>query len=516
MLTRVTTGHIANLIYKHTNTNLGRMVDLQEQVSSGERVNCYSDDPQGVGLIQRYELMLAENEQYQENITRARNMVEQTDNALLDLVELMREARDTGRERLNATWTLESSQIGATVIDTMIQEVMNVMNQTAEGSSIFAGYRTDNRAFVLSGDEVVYQGDEGVMTAQIGPNTNVAVNIPGTELIGSSQSSLYGYADLAPRLEATDSLADIAYGEGWSAGSLTWTDSTGVAKELDLSGAATVQDVLDLLNAAGLTASISADGTGLTVTDPGGGPLTISDVEDGDAALTLGIVGSSTDGTVIGNDIRLSPDLTTHLSDIEGLGGGLPLGSLEVSVAGVSVVVDLSAATSLDDVKTEFEAQVLAGGLPALTLDVSENSIKIASNSAEVFDVSQVSGDDTAVRLGLVGTGAPHRIFEVLEDLRDALNATDHDAIRRAVGELEAIETNLLQLEMQVGSRENMLDWMEGLNIDRDYNLNRNLAEVRDADLVQVTSELAQAEVNYQASLAVASDLLQMSLFDYL
>lgn len=516
MLTRVTTSHITNLIYKHTSINLSRMVELQEQVSSGERVNCYSDDPQAVGLIQRYEQLLAENEQYQQNITRARTMVEQTDMALLDLVELMREARDTGREQLNATWTLESSQIGAEAIDQLIQEVMNVMNQTVEGEAIFAGYRSDQQAFVLSGGEVVYQGDEGVMTAQIGPNTNVAVNIPGTELIGSSQSSLYGYADLAPRLTATDSLADIGYGEGWTAGSITWTGSSGVALELDLSGASTLQDVIDLLNDAGLSASLSTDGTGLTVTDPGGGPLTISDLDDSGTALSLGIVGSSTDGTVIGKDIRLSPELSTSLSDVASLDGGLPLGSFEIEIDGVTALIDLSSATTLDDVKTEFEAQVLAAGLPALTLDVSENSIKIVSNTADVFEVRQISGDDTADRLGLVGTGAPHRIFEVLEDLRDALSAGDHTAIQRAVGEFEAIETKLLQLEVDIGSRENVLDWMEGLNTDREYNLNQNLAEVRDADLVQVTSDLKQAEVNYEASLAVASDLLEMSLFDFL
>lgn len=516
MLMRVTNSHIANMIYRHTQANLGRMAELQEQASSGMRVNSYGDDPQAVGLMQRYEQLIKENAQFQTNIGRARTMVEQTDMALQDMVELMRNARDVGRRELNATWTEESSRIGASEVDLLIDAAMGILNQTQEGSSIFGGYRTDNLAFVRSGGEVVYQGDQGVMTVQIGPNMEMPVNVPGSELLGSSSSSLYGFSDLSPRLAATDSLSDIGYGEGWNPGSITWIDSVGVPLVVDLSGAGTVQDVLDILNAAGLIAAISADGSGITLTDSGGGPLTISDLDGGDTALSLGLVGTAADGVVVGHDIRRSPDWTTNLSDVESLAGGLPLGRLEVLLDGTSVVVDLSGAATLDDVKTQFETQVAAAGLTNLSVELGENSIKIVSSAADVFEMREVIGDDTASRLGLVGTGAPHRLFEVLENLRDALNSYDHTAIKRAVGELDSIQTHLLQQSMTIGARENMLDWMEGLNIDRDYNLNRNLTDVRDADLLQVTSDLKQSEVSYQASLMVSSQMLQMNLFDYL
>ncbi len=516
MLTRVTSNHLANLIYTHTHTNLGRMAELQEQAASGRRVNSYSDDPQAVGLLQRYDQLLEENGQYQENIGRARTMVEQTDRALMDLIDLMRDARDIGRRELNATWSAESSRIGANEMEINIEAAMAILNQTLEGSHTFSGYHTDMRAFVRSGDEVVYQGDQGVMNVQIGPNTEMAVNIPGSALLGSDSSSLYGYSDLAPRLVATASLNDIGYGAGWEPGIINWIDSTGIPLEVDLSGSGTIQDVIDILNAAGLTAAISADGTGMTVTDPGGGPLTISDPDGGDTALTLGIVGTSQDGVVVGSDIRLSPEWTTNMLDIESLVGGLPLGSLEVRIGEDSVEIDLSGAATLDDVKTTFEATVTAAGLPPLIMDLSENSVTIVSNTAEVFEVRELSGDDTAQRLGLVGTGAPHRLFDVMIEMRDALQSYDQTAIKRAVGELEAIETHILSLSMTIGGRENMLDWMEGLNTDREYNLTRNMVDIRDADLIQVTSDLKQAELSYQASLMVSSEMLKMSLFDYL
>ncbi len=69
---------------------------------------------------------------------------------------------------------------------------------------------------------------------------------------------------------------------------------------------------------------------------------------------------------------------------------------------------------------------------------------------------------------------------------------------------------------MEVGGRQNMLDWSEGLLISRQAQLNEDLSLVRDSDIIEVASELAQAETAYQASLLVSSKLLSMNLFQYL
>ena len=516
MLTRVTQNHISQMIYQHSHGNLQRMSDLQDMASTGRRINDYADDPHAVGLMQRYELLIEENSQYLENISRARTMVLQTDTALLDLVDLVRDARQVAQRELNASSSSLTHRIGAEEVEAMLQHALAIANQSVEGNTLFAGHRTDLQAFVQQGGGILYQGDQGLMNVQIGPNTSMAVNVPGNELMGSSISSLYGYSDLSPDLNLGDSLADIGFGAGWEAGTIIWTDSNGTPLEVDLAGAGTVNDVITILGNAGLTASISADGSGLTVIDPGGGPLTISDPADGDTALSLGLIGTSADGTIVGNDIRLSPDWTVNLADIESLSGALPLGSVELYMNGTTIPIDLSGAVTLNDIKTDFEAAVAAAGLPPLTVDLGDNSLVIRSDTADVFEIREISGDGTARDLGLVGTGTPHRLFDVLQNLMDALRPIDRAGLRRATAELAAIEDHLLEQEMTIGARENLLDWMEGLNTDRDFNLNRNLADVRDADLFQVTSDLKQVETTYQASLMVSSQLLKMSLFDYL
>ena len=76
---------------------------------------------------------------------------------------------------------------------------------------------------------------------------------------------------------------------------------------VSLNGATTVGDVISKINAAGQTAGISAavssDGTGITLTDSGGGPVTVASLNASLAANDLGILGSSASGTLTGDRI---------------------------------------------------------------------------------------------------------------------------------------------------------------------------------------------------------------------
>ncbi|HPF33917.1 MAG TPA: hypothetical protein P5571_06015 [Candidatus Krumholzibacteria bacterium] len=518
MALRVTEHQIAQMIYLGTQNNLGRMAELQEQSASGRRVNSYADDPRGVSLTRHYESLLSQNDQYRSNIGRARTIVENTDTALQDLLEVLRDAATVARREVSgASSNWQTRNVGAAEVEGVIGQAISLLNQSVEGSSLFGGFRTDLDPFIRSATgEVQYQGDTNIMQVRIGPSTQIGINVPGSELLGSDRSVLSGFGDLSPRLDPTTALSAISHGNGWSMGSIQFTDASGIEKTVDLSGAGTIADVISILGAAGLTAAISADGSGLAVTDPAGGPLSIRDAAGGDTATTLGIVGASDAGVIDGSDIRASAGWTQNLVDIDSLAGALPLGSIHLEMDGQDVTIDLSAAATLDDVRTAFESAVTAAGLPPLTMELSGAAINVVSITGASWVISNEPGDGTADALGLSGEGRPARLFGTLENLVAALRADDTTAIRTAIGELEGIEQHILELEIQVAGRETMLDWMDGLLTDRDLQLETNLSKVRDADIIEVASNLAQAETAYQASLLVSSKLLQMNLFHYL
>lgn len=518
MVMRVTEGQISRMIYLGTQNNLGNMARLQEMTSTGKRINSYADDPRGVGLVRHYESLMEQNAQYQRNINRGRTMVEATDTALQELLELLRDAGQVARREVSgASSTWQTRNVGAAEIDGMINQAMTLLNQTVEGNSLFGGFRTDLPPFIKSATgEVLYQGDVNEMLARIGPNTEMVLNVPGSELLGSDLSILGGFGDVAARLATTTSLSDLSLGEGWEMGTVFFTGSSGVEQSVDLSGAGTIGDVMDLLTTAGLTVGFTSDGRGLEITDPGGGPLTIRDEVGENAATSLGIAGSSETGLITGTDIRTAPVWGSALVDIESLAASLPLGSIHLEMNGTDLTIDLSGAATLDDIRTTFEAAVTGAGLPPLSMELDGRAINIVSDTGETYTITNEPGDSTAVTLGIDGTGQPSRLFHTLESLAASLRADDVDGIRTAIGELEAIERHIYKLEIDVGGRESLLEWSEGLISQRDYHLQSNLSQIRDADIIEVASSLTQAETAYQASLMVSSKMLSMNLFDFI
>ncbi len=83
-------------------------------------------------------------------------------------------------------------------------------------------------------------------------------------------------------------------------------NKAGVSAAVNIAGAADLQDVIDLINNAGISvkASINDDGTGLKLTDTSGGYGTLSVTDmTGTGAQQLGIAGSTSEKTLNGSDL---------------------------------------------------------------------------------------------------------------------------------------------------------------------------------------------------------------------
>lgn len=95
-------------------------------------------------------------------------------------------------------------------------------------------------------------------------------------------------------------LDDLNDGEKFSSGSIRITNSLGGMMQIDLSGAKTIGDVLDIINQGncGVTATINDSGDGIRLTDDSGGEglVSVSEVSGGKTASMLGLLGSGRGG----------------------------------------------------------------------------------------------------------------------------------------------------------------------------------------------------------------------------
>jgi flagellar hook-associated protein 3 FlgL len=103
---------------------------------------------------------------------------------------------------------------------------------------------------------------------------------------------------------------------------LTITRSDGTTFQVDVTGAATVQDVIDRVNAAdagaGVTASFATTGNGIVLTDTagGGGTMSVAPANFSEAANDLGILKPAAGNVITGDDVNpvKASGVFSHLS----------------------------------------------------------------------------------------------------------------------------------------------------------------------------------------------------------
>ena len=169
-----------------------RILTLQEQLSSGQRVNRPSDDPLSARRAISAQSMIAQNEQYIKNITTIRPYLNETETTItttLDIVQRARELAIQGRNTTNAQ--LQRDQI-ATEVNQLIEALLKESNHQTNGRYIFGGTATNSAPFQetrnANGEiaSVSYTGNDNYIGVEIMEGTQVVTNQTGREVFLST------------------------------------------------------------------------------------------------------------------------------------------------------------------------------------------------------------------------------------------------------------------------------------------------------------------------------------------
>lgn len=245
------------------------------------------------------------------------------------------------------------------------------------------------------------------------------------------------------RLDRDTELAQLNGGQGIQRGSIIITDSAGQSATIDLSRVATVNEVLDAINAAeGINVTASVDGDHFVITDTAGGAngIRIQSSPGYQTAESLGIahapvpgettfsgsavyrVTGSTSLTTLndGNGVRINNSAGTTARDFTITIGSNP--AINVNLGGVYVNGELQEgpAATIQDVIDRINAAT--GGV--VTASISPDGSGISLSSAESFTIADISG--AAADLGIAGTSADSGGTQVLAGHRvlAAMNST--------------------------------------------------------------------------------------------
>jgi len=107
-------------------------------------------------------------------------------------------------------------------------------------------------------------------------------------------------------------------------------------------------------------------------------------------------------------------------------------------------------------------------------------------------------------------------VFATLIRLRDALATNDSDAVLATIGDLDNLISQCSLQQGVVGAKLQRLTLANDKLSAMSVSLQSLLSQTEDADMAEATVYFSQQQVCYQAALKVNSQILTVSLFDYL
>ena len=208
---RVNPNNVPNIIADMQQSQVSLNTALQ-QVSTGKRVTLPSDDPFASAAMVQNTIETGNVDQYTQNVSSVLLTLQSSDSALSSVVTSLTKAVTLGTEGANGTNSAVNLQALATQVQGILTSVVSQANTSVGGSYLFGGTSTATpyTADPTSPTGYTYNGNNGINSVAIGDQTNVQVNIPGSQIFTDpSNNVLASLSSLATALQSGTS-ADIA------------------------------------------------------------------------------------------------------------------------------------------------------------------------------------------------------------------------------------------------------------------------------------------------------------------
>ncbi len=391
-----------SLLTSLRNTQSG-LLSVQNQLASGLRFQRPSEDPLRAAAALRIERQLDLLSRVEDNVRKANTVLSEGEAAMQEAVDLMTEANTIALNGVNDGVSADERYALATVVDSILDQMIALGNRSYNDEFLFSGHFGGDLPFVRTQDGVLFRGDEGrrqtVVDTDLSQDT---FTISGMEFFSAVSTEVQGWSDLDQALTLDTRIADLAgaTGQGISLGRVLVTNGP-TSSEIDLSGAATIGDVIDRLNAEmppPLQAALTT--TGIQIVPAGLGPaqITVTDVEGGSSATDLGIFSNDPLPVVLGGDLnpRLTPR-TTLASLYASTGVSLADGII-ITNGGQTATIDFSGAETLEDVMNRID-QADVGVLVEINDDGTGLNVRSRISGA-TLTIGENGGTD-ATELGI-------------------------------------------------------------------------------------------------------------------
>ena len=333
-----------------------RLLETQNELSTGRRLNSASDDPGDAAIVQQLQKTLEQRQAFATNLNRAKSHLGAVDSTLGDLSDLLQKAQEIASANVGSDVTPDQRAGAAAIVETLYGEALTLANRQFEGVYLFGGDRSTHAPFVSEAGGVKFNGSQRVLHNAFDEATDLPFMVNGAEVFGALSTQVQGRVDLSPSITTQTRLSDLkgATGDGIRPGIVMLSNGTTTAA-IDLRDADTVGDVFDAINAAGVggvSAFVGAGGNQIRLSGGAGDNITLTDAAGGTTAADLGLlttVGGGAGNPINGASVRPSVSPLTRLADLRNGAGIDTAGGLRITSGTETFNIDVSAAITVED-----------------------------------------------------------------------------------------------------------------------------------------------------------------------
>ncbi len=458
-----------------------QLFDVQDQLSSGRRLQKPSDDPASIRPALDVRSGLRRLDAVGNNADMASSEFATAAGLLQNVTDILTRAKEIGIAGANGTANADDRASMAIEVDGLIQQLVTIANSRGTSGYLFGGSVKDAPPYAQvatnGGDVVLYRGDQRTTSVDLGDALQVPLNVPGSQIFG-----------------------------GGGRGTTTYTGSTGAAAgtgndhlvSTDRLTVAHVQTVLGDGQLGGTGDSVSglrigaSSAAGDTLLGPGGGhSIALVDTSGTGASGTV-----SLDGGPAVNWTSADGDLAVTAAD------------------GTVVHLDLTGVTA------NFNGTVGATGSGTFSLDGGQTTTKIdftqqnqvvkdAQTGSSLFvdarNVRQAGSD-------LVRQPATLDLFNALIELRESLKNSDAlpsdqqtQRIDDAMAALDTGRDQVLGALAQFGARQRLADTTKARTDELTTQLTSDQSQLEDTDFASASIKFSEMQLAWQAGIQVSA-----------
>jgi flagellar hook-associated protein 3 FlgL len=184
----ITYNNVTYAMYRYSSL----LTNLQEEASTGSRINQVSDDPAGANRVLTLQNEESTLKNYSDKLADMSNTLDTSSSVIQSMVSTINAAQVDITQITSGTYTQNNKANVASGINDLLGQMVQLANTQYDGQYLFGGNNTTSAPFVATYDSngnitsVTYQGSQQNRTVEVAPGVSASAYLNGEDLFSSN------------------------------------------------------------------------------------------------------------------------------------------------------------------------------------------------------------------------------------------------------------------------------------------------------------------------------------------